>query len=454
MVLNTSATVSDRSAAPTRAAATHTAMRPPPQGAGQAEYGGVFQSYVARNTDLLARQLASTPGLISQELQARIWLTLSYGLRLDWAWPGTRDLLLMVAPRMEQAGVWDEWLPCVAQGIERSQAVGDRATEAALSLHLGHLLFRLRDFKAARRWLEHAAQVALQEGLANPYAEALARKAQLILRSENDVASAMEWVEAALARVEPDSVTTAFCRFVRGTLRLARLDYGAASEDFETARRLAQEQGDARLSALALVNLGRLYEQRELYEPAETFYEWAIATFTKLEDPINLAVTQMNLGIVYMCTGKIGKAMRSYDAAEATFRRLQERRYLAMLYNNRGMAAAEAGDLAQAVSAYQTACELWAALDEPLAWANVLDNLGMLYSEAQNTRAALASFDHGLQVIRDAPEASNERQRLQAELRAHRQDAAKQPGWDEATATPRHMPASLARTRAEITNPN
>ncbi|MEX1020485.1 MAG: tetratricopeptide repeat protein [Litorilinea sp.] len=395
------------------------AASPLTAGASGNEYGSIFESYVGRSLEMLARQLEQVEGLLAQELQARFWQTLEYGLRIRTAWPATRALLLAVAPKIEQTGTWDEWLPCLGKSIERSQAVDDKAAEAELRMHLGHLLFRVGEVETARHQLELAGHLFGQLGQMPRHAVALARLAQLVHRADGDAHAARDLAERALRMVTRSDLEAAYCHFVHGTLAGEELAVGEAAAALDEARRLAEQAGDRRLHALALLNLGRLYAQRTLYEPAETYYEWAIAAFVALEDPVNLAVAQMNLAIIYMESGKYNQALRRYDEAETTLRPLHDRRYLAMIYNNKGMVYTEMQDWARAEEAYLAACGLWRQLDEPVSLANVMDNLGELYMAQGAPRQAVATFADALALLHTGHFGSAEARRLGDEIAAH-----------------------------------
>lgn len=365
-----------------------------------AEYRGVFQDYVARSTDVLSGQLHNFEGLLSQELQARVWLTLSYGLRLNWAWSSTRDLLLTVAPKMEQAGMWEDWLPCLARGVEKSQSVGDREAEAELSLHLGHLLQRVGKAEPAQKWLTSAHDIFSELGQPSRQAIALGRMANLVYRTDGNHLEALDILSRALKLVAPNEPETAYCHFVRGTILLDQGELENATDAFLLARDLAERGADRRLKALTLLNLGRIYMERDLLEPAEMHYEWAIDVFTTIEDPVNSAVAQMNLGVVYTVAKDLPRAVRCFDQAETILRRCHgDRRYLAMVYNNKGMAYADLEDWRNAEDAYLSGIRIWRELDHSLARLNVEDNLGDLYLRQGHSEKAAAIFTAALQEL-------------------------------------------------------
>ena len=122
------------------------------------DYPAIFRGYIVRNTqDILARVQQAGAILPPAEREQALH-TLSYALKLPEAWPDTRTLLLTMAPKMEQAGYRDEWMPYLAQGIQQSQYLDDIEAEAALHLQLG-MLYQLRGkYKEAHLHLVTSAE--------------------------------------------------------------------------------------------------------------------------------------------------------------------------------------------------------------------------------------------------------------------------------------------------------
>jgi tetratricopeptide (TPR) repeat protein len=399
-------------------------VSPTSQTASQIGYRNLFQDYVARSTDLLTAQLKNHEGLLSPELQARVWLTLNYGLRSKLAWSSTRELLLCLAPKMDQAGVWEDWLPCLGRGIERSRQADDAETEAELSMHMGGLLLRLSQPELAQAKLQHAAQLFKKLELSKRWAVALARLADLAYKSEGDLERALDLLQRAFSVLEADDPERAPCYFVRGNIACEQYDLDQAAIYFIQARVLSEQSGDIRLHALSLLNLGRVYHQQSLYKQAQEFYEWAIDIFGDLGDPVNLAVAQMNLGTIRMHSNDFGGALRRYEEAESTLRRCHgDRRYLGMIYNNKGMAYTELGDWQRAEEAFEASIAIWEELKNHPARLNAEDNLGVVYLNRGAYTQAAKIFERALAELDDLQRNLPELEELHEELTSHLQES-------------------------------
>ena len=122
------------------------------------DYPAIFRGYVVRSTQHILSVIRQAGAILPPEDRDQALHTLSYALKLPEAWPDARALLLIMAPKMEQAGFRDEWIPYLQQGADQSQQIGDTEAGAELHLHLG-ILYQLRSkYKEARTHLEISAK--------------------------------------------------------------------------------------------------------------------------------------------------------------------------------------------------------------------------------------------------------------------------------------------------------
>ena len=101
-----------------------------------------FQHYLARNLRYLTQLVASAEPLPDEALRVQAMHSLSYAFGLPDLWPVTRQLLLTLAPKMEQAGHRSDWLVYLAQATQVSEQQQDWETAAECYLQRG-LLHRL-----------------------------------------------------------------------------------------------------------------------------------------------------------------------------------------------------------------------------------------------------------------------------------------------------------------------
>ena len=91
------------------------------QESGENGYGVVFREYVRRSVRrALADARAAEAGLPAEQREQALQ-TLTFALDATDAWPEARDLLVALAPKLEQAGWREEVVPFLLRGIEVSQ---------------------------------------------------------------------------------------------------------------------------------------------------------------------------------------------------------------------------------------------------------------------------------------------------------------------------------------------
>ena len=87
-------------------------------------YSEMFYRYIMRSAEYILACVQQETSRLSIDEQELGMHTLNFTLKLPEAWPVTRNLLLAMAPKMEQAGYRDEWMVYLESGIEQSQKVG------------------------------------------------------------------------------------------------------------------------------------------------------------------------------------------------------------------------------------------------------------------------------------------------------------------------------------------
>lgn len=367
----------------------------PRSGAAPNPYAELFYTYVEQSVAQSLREVRAAHPLVPVPVRQQAWHLLSYALRLPQAWPGTRDLLLALAPKMEQEGLRDEWIPYLEQGVEQSRAQEDTRTEAELSLHVGYLYTLRGKFDVARRWLGESLSRFEALNDKNGQGTALNRLAA-VARRQQQHPSARRFIQRAQTHLHEDSPERANSFVVLGEIALDERDWARAENCFRQALQIWQSQADVRRIAWGLRNLGPTLVEQEKYEEAEAHYSQAIHLLETLQDSVNLAITQMNLGILYSQTGQSHKALALYKQAESIFRQAGNDSSLAMVYNNMAIEYREQEQWDAAERACLMSLTLWRQLDDIGAQLNVLDELGLVYLGKKNFVQATSTFQEAL----------------------------------------------------------
>ncbi|HRX01511.1 MAG: tetratricopeptide repeat protein [Anaerolineae bacterium] len=366
------------------------------------DYSDLFRSHIVRSVARSASRLEAGEGLPAADERNQALHTLSYALDLEEIWPETRALLLALAPRMEQAGHRDDWIPYLSQGVQQSHRLDDISAEAALRWHLGVILELQSRFADAREQLElSAAQFAACADNRNQ-ARALNRLA-LIARLQRQPVEASSLVDHTLELLEPEDTERAYCYIIKGALALDARTWEDAATCFNTSIAILRPGDQRRMLAWSLSNLGAALRQKGDTAQAIACYEEAIAIFLEVEDPVHLASARMNLGNVYLKAGDPQRALEYYRAAEPVFRQVQETLRLASIYLNIGMACRELGMWVESERSMKTSIDLFAQLELPEDVANVREEMGRTYRAQGQTGEAAQQFEKALAILRDTP---------------------------------------------------
>ena len=354
-------------------------------------YEADFRGIVLRGVSRALTQLQQSNGALpSDQLRQRAWMALDYALDLPEAWPTTLELLLRLAPKLEQAGQRHHWLPFLTRGLAYSQRIAAPGAEAALRVEIGWLQQLLGNLNDARAHLEHACTWLRRAGDPEQLATALDRLAE-VARQQRRYAECQQLIEELLAGVAADSPSAAYGYFVLGKAAFDQAQRAEAEAYFRRAL-VIWRPIDARHAALCIQNLGRIAWRRAEYSAAVAYFEEAITIFCEQQDVANRALAQMNLGIVYWARGEITTALHYYCEAITVFREIGHTLHLAMVYNNAGLAHATIAQWAEAEEYYRLSIALWAKLGDTKLAVDPQIGLATVYTHQARLPEALALF--------------------------------------------------------------
>jgi len=341
------------------------------------------------------RQLNGAP--LTDRVQRRAFAALDYSLNLPAAWIPTRELLLRLAPKLEQSTQRYQWLNFLQRGLCHSQAIADWSTEGMLASEIGLLLQRLGELGEARRYLEQACARLRLVRDNSALVTVLGRLAELarIQRCYNECTSLTNEI---FARVATDSDGAAYAFFVCGKAAFDQTQLAEAESCFRRAL-TSWSPADPRRAALCIQNLGRIAWRRGDRTKAIQYFEEALAIFKEHQDQGNRAVVKMNLGIVYWEQGHATDALRYYEQASAVFRELNQPLNLAMAYNNCGLAYSTLQQWRQAEECYQLSIALWAKLGDVQSEIDPTIGLGVVYTHQARLSEALPLFATAAQQL-------------------------------------------------------
>lgn len=354
-------------------------------------YEADFRRIVLRGVSSSLTQLQQCNGALpSVQLRQRAWTALDYALDLPEAWPTTLALLLLLAPKLEQAGHRHDWLPFLTRGLAYSQRIAAPEAEAALRVEIGWLQQLLGNLNAARDHLDHACTWLRRAGDPEQLATALDRLAE-VARQQRRYAECQQLIAELLGGVAADGPNAAYGYFVLGKAAFDQSQLAEAEVHFHRALAIWRPI-DARRTGLCIQNLGRLAWRRAEYSAAIAYFEEAITIFCEQQDVANRALAQMNLGIVYWEQGEITTSLHYYSQAITVFREIGHTLHLAMAYNNAGLAHATIAHWAEAEEYYRLSIALWAKLGDTKLAVDPQLGLATVYTHQARLPEALALF--------------------------------------------------------------
>lgn len=356
-------------------------------------YPQLFHEFILTTLHYVRDRVQRVNGLLPDELRRQALHTLGeYGFDLPVAWPLTRELLLLLAPKLEQAGLRDEWMPYLQRGITRCHATTEAAYQGWFHFHLAVLYeFRARYAQAEEQFAASAACFA-RGGEQRQQAVAMSRLG-FILALQNRYQTAVQLAENALLQLPEKDPARAYAYSTLGVATYAKAEWTIALEHLQNALIHWQAEKNQRQIARALRNLGPPLRQLKRFVEASQCYEQAIVLFDALPDPREAAITRMNLGNIYLETEASAQALTLYEWAEPVLQAYRDDLHLARLYLNRGLAQRNLQQWSAAENALQAALHRWQQLSgQATMVATLLIELMQLYLLQSRHTEAQALF--------------------------------------------------------------
>lgn len=370
------------------------------------QYRSLFQQQTERSLRyLLGRIEWDERDVLSSENQQILLSALPHAVRFPALWPLTSTLLLLVAPKMEQAGHRELWIPHLEEGLHLSESLYDDKTKAALHFHLG-VLYHLRNLPAEA--ITHFKSSAdCNETLADSFNQARAlHRWAYVARCQRHYAEATTLVERARALLAEDASERGYSNFMFGILAYDRADYRQAATWFQRSLAIWEHENDQRMIAWNLTNLGTAWQGLQDYDAAMDVYERAIAIFQAIHDPANQAIAEMNLGNIHLMRQAPALALDAYLTAEPVLRQLLDELNLTRIYTNKGIAYRQLQQWQQATDTLVVAIENWEHLGNFRSLANAMMELGLVYFDQGDMPKAIRKFHRALaclEQMRDEP---------------------------------------------------
>lgn len=368
-------------------------------------YERKFQRCLERTLRYLLALVVTAEPLPDEGTCIQAMHTLSYAFGAPALWPLTRQLVLTLAPKMEQAGHRSDWLVYLEQATALSEQAADWATAAACYLQRGLLHRLLSEFPLAIERLQHSVALCQQIGAVREQACAYNELAWVAYLQQQTVA-ATAYVEQALALLADDDPERAMCYRVQGMIAIAHERWSEAEGLHRQALARFQAQGDPRRTAWSLQNLAYALHGQQRFVEAIGYYEEVAGLLWELGDLYHWSIVQMNLGITYQHFGQPALARHCFTRARAIPQRMLDTLQQARLSLNMAVALMTLAQFAEAEKEFGLAIQLHTHLGSVPWRLNAMDGLAMTYIAWQKFDQAIAVLEQALAelpTVREAP---------------------------------------------------
>jgi len=362
-----------------------------------------YQRAVRANLHLWRRRLLEDSGPIDrwQMQQEAIWQAVADGLAFDTTQEEAANLAVDVARTIERWGVWAEWLPLLETAV--SLNLPPELT-GRLLLVQGRSCTLNRNFNDAIRLEEAALALAEAHQLPTLAARAHQRLTNAYLGNKA-YAKARQHGTAALRLLLPRPSTTLASLFTTlGLLELETGAYQASEAQFQQALALWSGLNQPTQLARTCLNLGVVYQQQNRLDRTRACYELAYAAL----EPTTSVVDKLK---VLNGLGTLHYMLRELPQAEAVFRQgIAAAQDLKGMFHLRGSLTHNLGNTLLALERgeearfyLQKSIRLWQQANDAVQQANSVGTLGEWYEQQGDWATAVAQYEEALLLVDTYP---------------------------------------------------
>ncbi|MHC4982777.1 MAG: tetratricopeptide repeat protein [Planctomycetota bacterium] len=179
-----------------------------------------------------------------------------------------------------------------------------------------------------------------------------------------------------ILQLEPDNLSG---HTWRGHILALRGDLGEAETAHRRVLELGRSQRNDEAEAVALGNLGLIYQTGGHLDEAEEAHRKALEIDERMGDEEGIANAYGNLGLIYQTRGQFDEAEEALRKALEIDERMGNEEGMAAAYGNIGLIYKTRGDLDEAEKMHRKALEIDKRLGNQEGMANQYGKLGLVY---------------------------------------------------------------------------
>jgi tetratricopeptide (TPR) repeat protein len=360
---------------------------PPPD-----EYRELFTGYMAGGLQASLARVGGSDDVPSEADRQQAWHTLSYALDVDQLWPLACELLLLLAPKLEQAGFREAWLAFLMRGVQAARLYRDHRATAELAYHAGMICRYLSRYDEAYALLSESAAIAARLGQPALQGRTLNQLAYVEYERSHHLA-AEQFAQQALELESLPDMERAMSKGILGLVASEENRHEKAIAVHREALDIRRRLGDRRTMAWSLQNIGNAYRRQGILDEAILYLSEAAEILERLGDTYHHAIVLLNLGSSYNEMGQPEDAKKPLIWAERTFQRLGATKLLANTNVSLGNNFLDQGDIAEAINRFALAAQQFAQIESAGDELNAKYGLAYAYMQSGEYRAAEAILE-------------------------------------------------------------
>ncbi|MEF8873759.1 MAG: BREX system ATP-binding domain-containing protein [Candidatus Thermoplasmatota archaeon] len=188
---------------------------------------------------------------------------------------------------------------------------------------------------------------------------------------------------------------------VKGWIFFRKGDYDKAKKFLMQGRKIAEQQGNEKLTAKALHKLGSIHYREGNYDKALAHLKDALDIRETIGDEKGMAKSINNIGTVHWYKGELDSALELFQDSLEIERKIGNKAGIGQSLNNIGAVYWDKGELDKALDNYERSLEIKEEIGDSVGIANTLHNTGLIYYSKGELDAALDSYERSLEIKED-----------------------------------------------------
>ena len=225
-------------------------------------------------------------------------------------------------------------------------------------------------------------------------------------------ASATEDLAAALAKADTEAEQEELLAKEKELVRIelgrallaqgqgltTRGSYQRAIDTYKLALEIAEQVGDKRGAAAALLGIGNVHLYQGNYTKALEDYHKSLRIAEEIDDRTGIARVLNNIGSVYQSQGNYNEALELHHKSLRILEEIGDKDGIAVLLNSIGSIHRSQGNYIEALEQYHKSLRIREEIGDKTGLASLLLNIGIVHKSQGNNTEALEQYHKSLRI--------------------------------------------------------